>query len=139
EAALRKALELSPGRIDAMWILGSLLMDRGRFDEAERVMASEPYDALRLCGEAILLHRRGRDEQSDQRLPELVARSSETAAYQIAQVHADRRESDAAFEWLRRARRDRDAGLTMLLADPMFVPLHGDPRWREFLAELGLR
>ena len=45
------------------------------------------------------------------RLPELTESFAETAAYQIAEVYAYRGDKDRAFEWLERARRQRDAGL----------------------------
>jgi hypothetical protein len=49
-------------------------------------------------------------------------------AYQIAQVHASRREPDAAFEWLDRAYTQGDPGLSYMKPEPLFRPLHGDPR-----------
>ena len=60
------------------------------------------------------------------------------AAYQIADVHAYRGDKDRAFEWLERARRQRDSGLTGLRFDPFFENLHSDPRWDALLRRLGL-
>ena len=61
-----------------------------------------------------------------------------SAAYQIAEVYAYRGDKDRAFEWLERARRQRDAGLVGLRCDPVYENLHGDPRWDAFLRTLGL-
>ena len=45
------------------------------------------------------------------------------AAYQIAEVYAYRGEKDRAFEWLERARRQRDSGLIGLRIDPFLANL----------------
>ena len=63
---------------------------------------------------------------------------SETAAYQIAEVHAYRAEKDKAFEWLERARRQHDGGLPSLRKDPLLTNLYDDPRWNAFLRTMGL-
>jgi hypothetical protein len=68
----------------------------------------------------------------------LIARVSETGAYQIAEVYAYRNDKDKAFEWLERAHRQRDAGLPGLRADTLLPNLHNDPRWNAFLRTMGL-
>ena len=60
------------------------------------------------------------------------------AAFQIAQAYAYRDEKDKAFEWLERARRQRDPGLGDLIRDPLLENLHRDPRWNAFLRTMGL-
>ena len=57
---------------------------------------------------------------------------------QIAEVYAYRNDKDHAFEWLERARRQRDAGLPGLRTDSLLVNLHDDPRWNAFLHTMGL-
>jgi hypothetical protein len=76
--------------------------------------------------------------ESDAALAELIGKTSETGAYQIAEVYAYRNDKDKAFEWLERARRQRDAGLPGLRADTLLPNLHSDPRWVPFLREMGL-
>jgi hypothetical protein len=71
-------------------------------------------------------------------LAELIAIASETGAYQIAEVYAYRNDKDHAFEWLERARRQRDAGLPGLRPDTLLPNLHDDPRWTAFLRKMGL-
>jgi hypothetical protein len=63
---------------------------------------------------------------------------AETAAYQIAEVYAYRGDKDKAFEWLERARRQRDPGLAGLRKDPLLPNLRDDPRWNAFLRTMGL-
>jgi len=66
--------------------------------------------------------------ESDAALAELIATTSETGAYQIAEAYGYRNDKDHAFEWLERARRQRDAGLPGLRTDTLLANLHDDPR-----------
>ena len=75
--------------------------------------------------------------ESDAALARLKAGSADDSAYQIAEVHAHRGEKDQAFEWLTRARQQRDPGLVSTKTDPLLVNLPGDPRWATFLAHDG--
>jgi hypothetical protein len=56
----------------------------------------------------------------------------------IAGVYAWRGEIDKAFEWLERAYRARNAGLTWLKIDPNFRSLRGDARYRALLRKMKL-
>ncbi len=76
--------------------------------------------------------------ESDAALARLIENSADGAAYQIAEVYAYRGEKDRAFEWLERARRQRDGGLGFMRCDPFLAKLHGDPRWDVFLRKMGL-
>jgi hypothetical protein len=49
-----------------------------------------------------------------------------------------RGEKDKAFEWLQISFDDRDAGMLSLLVDPLLRSLRDDPRYKSFLAKLGL-
>ena len=60
----------------------------------------------------------------DAALAELIAKNGEVAAYQIAEVYAYRNDRDKAFEWLERARRQRDAGIPGLRPDLLLKNLH---------------
>jgi hypothetical protein len=79
-----------------------------------------------------------RVQESDAALTELTAKYAETAAYQIAEAYAYRGDKDRAFEWLERARRQRDPGLAGLRRDPLLPNLHDDARWNAFLHTMGL-
>ena len=63
---------------------------------------------------------------------------ADTAAYQVAEAYAYRGEKDQAFEWLERARRQRDPGLASLRRDPLLANMREDPRWNTFLHTMGL-
>ena len=76
--------------------------------------------------------------ESDAALAQLTESFADVAAYQIAEVHAYRGDKDRAFEWLERARRQRDGGLAGMRRDPLLANLHSDPRWNAFLRTMGL-
>jgi hypothetical protein len=75
---------------------------------------------------------------SEDALRKLVATYGETAAYQIAEVHAARGEVEPAFEWLERAHAQRDPGISWTKIDPLLRSLHADPRWDTLLRKLRL-
>jgi TolB-like protein/Flp pilus assembly protein TadD len=138
EAALRKSLELAPqGAATHAW-LAILLLTQGRNDEALAVALREPEDWGRLFACAVIQHAAGRSAEADAALRELEDKHGSEAAYQVAQARAARGEIDVAFAWLERAFDQRDAGIFWTNVDPLLLSLHGDPRWKPFLAKLGL-
>ena len=56
----------------------------------------------------------------------------------MAEIYAYRNEADNAFEWLERAFKQRDAGLSLMKEDPLLRNLYDDPRWRAFLKKMKL-
>lgn len=80
----------------------------------------------------------GRRPESDEALKQLEEKYPVDSAFQIAAVHATRRETDAAFSWLERGYSQRDAGLPQVKCEPTFRSLHNDPRWSAFLKKMGL-
>lgn len=138
EAAYRRALELTPNRITTRSLLSLTLLGLDRGDEALMEAKRDPNVALRLWASAIIHHTKGSRLESDAALSELVERSANTAAFQIAEVHAARAEVDEAFEWLERAYAQRDGGLSDLKVRPYFRSLHHDPRWKGFLSRIKL-
>jgi hypothetical protein len=80
----------------------------------------------------------GHNAESQRALDEIVATRASSLAYQIAEIHAWRGERDQAFEWLERARRQHDGGLTSIKVDRSLVSLRNDPRYHVLLRELKL-
>jgi hypothetical protein len=110
----------------------------GKFEEGAAAAQKDAADWARLLTLSCARWGQKRVPESDAALAELIANNSETAAYQIAEVYGYRNDKDKAFEWLERARRQRDAGVPGLRPDDLFVNLHGDPRWNAFLRTVGL-
>jgi TolB-like protein/tetratricopeptide (TPR) repeat protein len=97
----------------------------------------EQFPVVRLLGLALAEHGLGNVQASQAALTELTARHADAAAYQIAEVHAFRGETDAAFTWLDRAYNQRDPGLGLIQIDPLIANLRTDPRYAEFLRTMG--
>ena len=66
----------------------------------------------------------------------MIAKYEKDANYNIAGIHAFRRETDRAFE---RLEKERDNGGTFaeIVVDPIFANLYDDPRWVPFLRKIG--
>ena len=136
--ALRAAIDLNPlaGLTHATLSCTRLL--QGRFEEALAEAEREVLPTYRFLGIAMAQHALGRADVSDATLRALVDKEADTAAYQIAQVHAYRGATDRAFDWLEWAYAQRDSGLVNTATDPLLRSLHGDARWQPFIRRVGL-
>ena len=137
-AEYARAIELNPV---APWYhagLGSVYLQEGKLEEAASAAQADTADWARLTILACVRWSQKRIPESDAALAQLIKDAAETAADQIADVYAYRGDEDKAFEWLERARRQRDAGLPTLRVDPYLQNLHDDPRWNAFLRTMGL-
>jgi len=137
-AEFPRVVELNPATPWAHAGLGLSYLLENKFEEAATAAQADEGEWCRLLIVSCARWAQNRVTESDAALAQLTANESETAAYQIAEVYAYRGEKDRAFEWLERARRQRDPGLPSLRKDPLLTNLHGDPRWNAFLRTMGL-
>ena len=136
--AAAKAVELNPsGGLSHFW-LGVARLMQGRLEEALDAVQKEPHETFRLLGVTLVQHARGCPRESEIALQELIAKNAAGSAYQIAEAHAYRGQSDLAFEWLERAYAQRDPGVCITKVDTLLRSLVGDPRWQLFLKKVGL-
>jgi len=138
EAEYPRVVELNPAAPYAHAGLGLSYLLQGKFEEAVTEAQKDADEWARLTIVAPALWSQKRIAESDAALTRLKQGSADTAAFQIAEVHAYRGEKDPAFEWLERARRQRDPGLQSTRVDPLLVNLHGDPRWQPFLHTMSM-
>jgi TolB-like protein/DNA-binding winged helix-turn-helix (wHTH) protein/Flp pilus assembly protein TadD len=138
EANFKKALELNPGLPGDHESLGLVYLVQGRVQAALVEIEREPMALLRLQGQAVAYYALGRKKESDTALSEFIAKYQTSAAFQIADVYAFRREPDQAFEWLERAYMQHDGGVASIKWDPLLENLRGDPRYIAFLKKLRL-
>jgi len=136
-AALQNAIALAPQHIFRRY-LGYLEVLDGHPDTALAIFRDHPLEWTRLFGTALAQHSLGNDAASRQALDELIARHSTDSAYQVASAFAWRGDRDQAFQWLERAYQIRDPGIPYITIDPFTRSMRGDPRFRAFLAKLGL-
>ncbi len=138
ETVFAKVLELQPDRDGTYLRLGLVELLRSRPEEALARIEQETAPHWRMNGKALAYHALGRPAEADAALRDMRETYGDDAAFQLAEIHAFRREPDAAFEWLERALSHRDPGLQDLKVSAFLTSLHDDPRWRVFLEQMGL-
>ncbi len=138
QAEFPRVVELNSAAPWAHAGLGLSYLLQNKFEEAATEAQADAGDWCRLLIVSCARWGQKRVQESDAALAELIKNDAETAAYQIAEVYAYRGEKDRAFEWLERARRQRDPGLTGLHKDPLLTNLQDDPRWNAFRRTMGL-
>jgi len=137
-AEYARVIELNPSAPFGHAGVGQSYLLQGKFEEAATAAQKDAADWARLLIVSCARWAQKRIPESDAALAELIAKTGETAAYQVAEAYGYRNDKDHAFEWLERARRQRDAGLPGLRADTLLRNLHDDPRWDAFLRTMGL-
>jgi TolB-like protein/tetratricopeptide (TPR) repeat protein len=137
-AALRRALRISPRGEEARYYLFADLVAVNEPAQAlaEAEQATLPW--IRLTGVALAQYGLGQSEKSQAALEALIQGSAADAAYQVAEVHAWRGETEQAFAWLERARVQADTGLAWIKSDPLLQKIRGDPRYAGLLRKLNL-
>ena len=137
-AEYARVIELNPSAPYGHAGVGVTYLLQNKFEEAAVAAQQDAADWARLLIVSCARWSQKRVPESDAALAELIATNGETAAYQIAEVYGYRNDRDKAFEWLERARRQRDAGLPSLRPDTLLKNLHDDPRWDALLRTMGL-
>ncbi len=138
KAEFPRVVELNSAAPWAHAGLGLSYLLQNKFEDAATEAQADAGDWCRLLIVSCARWGQKRVKESDAALAELIKNDAETAAYQIAEAYAYRGDKDHAFEWLERARRQRDPGLAGLRRDPLLPNLRDDPRWNAFLHTMGL-
>jgi adenylate cyclase len=133
-----RVVELIPAAPWSHAGLGLAFIVKGKFEEAAVAAKDDAAEGNRLLVVAMARWSQKRIPEADAALARLIESSADTGAYQIAEVYAYRGDKDRAFEWLERARRQRDGSLGFMRCDPFIANLHEDPRWDVFLRKMGL-
>jgi adenylate cyclase len=137
-AEYARVIELNSSAPWAHAGLGLSYLLENKFEEAATAAQADAGEWARLLIVSCARWAQKRVQESDAALNELIKNEAETAAFQIAEAYAYRGDKDRAFEWLERARRQRDPGLGNLRKDPLLENLYGDPHWNAFLHTMGL-
>ena len=119
--------------------LGHALLLQGKADAALQEMQQETGEVWRLIGLSLVYHALGRRSESDAALAALKSKYADIAAYQVAEVHAFRGETDLAFESARtRLRSARRRCHTNQKRPADARARAGDPRYKAFLRKMKL-
>jgi tetratricopeptide (TPR) repeat protein len=137
-ASIHTVLNLSPGRGEAHLMLGFVLLRKGDASGALAEIEQETSEVWRMIGLPMAYHALGRKAESDQALAALIGKYEKDAPYNIAYVYAFRAEADKAFEWLDKAIKYEDPGLTQIVGEEgAFDNIRSDARWLPFLRKIG--
>jgi len=138
EAELAAARLLAPSGPRHHGVRGRIRLYQGRHAEALAEFEQESVEWERKSGIALARVGFGPPEAADAALQDIIVNDADLAAIQIAEVYAYRNERDDAFAWLDRAYIQKDHGVSMLRSSTTFRSVHDDPRWRAYLAKIGL-
>ena len=82
----------------------------------------------------------GQRDKAQGSLTELttLSKASYIDPYYFAMVYAGLEDKDQTFAWLEKAFQDRSTYLIWLKVEPLFYPMHDDPRFQNLLRRIGL-
>jgi TolB-like protein/Flp pilus assembly protein TadD len=138
ETALRKSIELAPGASRPYAYLAIIEVQRRDAAAALAAAQKTPSGYWHDFAVALALQIGTNRMASEAALKNFIEKYSGTAAYQIAEVYALRRDPDNLFKWLDRAWSNDDAGVELLLFDPLMLRYKDDPRFTAFCKKVGL-
>ena len=136
ERYYRRALELDPASAKFHYVLGTLLLVRGRAPAALGEMQRETDSAFRQCGLVLAWDALGHKSQAEQALAVAERTLGTKKAYLIALVYAARKDPNRAFLWLERALQQRDGELLFIKGEPLLENLVSDPRYQIFMQKM---
>ncbi len=138
ERVIRRALALDSSYTGGHCNLGQVLLARGQPELALEEMQRESDQVARAGCLPFAYWGLARYADADAAVKLLIDKYADLSSYNIAQALAYQGKTDSAFEWLERAYRQRDLGLTMIKADYFLRGLRGDPRFGALLAKMKL-
>jgi TolB-like protein/Tfp pilus assembly protein PilF len=138
ESVTRKAHDLQPASQYAAAVFVAVRLQTGKIEEARAAVASLPPAPVSRVLHVNVEQAAGNRAEADAGLQLLIEKDSDSAAFQIAQIYAQRGDGDKVFEWLERTWANRDPGVSYLLFDVYLKPYRSDPRFAAFCRTIGL-
>jgi len=134
--AIHRALEIQPGESYSIYWLAVIQLTGGQAVDALETFRKVDLGGYRLSGIAMAECTLHHASESQRAFNQAIAKAANESAYQIAEAYAWCGEKDQAFQWLERAYRQRDTGLSEITWGPLLVSLHGDPRFAALLGRM---
>jgi serine/threonine-protein kinase len=143
----RKTLELDPNFTLTREFLGSAYLQKNMHMEAlaefQEALANSPDNMFTLSELGYAYAKSGRKAEAQKVLDQLneLSKRKFVPAISAVIIYVGLGEKDKAFEWLEKAYEDRSLGgpLASLKVDPLFDPLHSDPRFTDLLRRVNLQ
>jgi tetratricopeptide (TPR) repeat protein len=133
---------MNPTQPETYRLLGLVLTQLGRYDEAERAFRDSLSDETAYAAASLgyLQGVRGRRDEADAVLGRLEerARTGYVSPVAFLMVHLGLGNFDQVFTWLLRSYEERRGWLAYLKVDPMVDPIRNDPRFGDWLARMNL-
>ena len=138
EAAWRKAMELEPQAAQNYAYLAVVKVHAGDPADAVALARQEPVDVWRLWSLSIALFANGDRKAADEVLEQMIREQADGAAFQIAEVYAERRDQERALHWLEHALAVQDPGVSQLYMSSPLAAYRDDPRYAAIARKVGL-
>jgi TolB-like protein/Tfp pilus assembly protein PilF len=139
-----KLREMDPNFARALYELGLVLEEQGKFEEAITTfrtgLKSAPDDIFGLTALGHAQARAGKKNEAERviaRLQEL-SKQQYVSPYQTAVIYAGLDNRKMALDWLEKSRDERFNWLPFLEVDPVLKSLRSEPRFIELAKSLGL-
>ena len=139
----RKALDLEPNYHFAHWAMGRAYHVKGMYPEAvaalEKAVELNGRNNMNLSLLASAYIKAGKRKEGLEIVRELESRLKQSGrgGGMIAFAYIGLGDKDKAFEFLEAAYQQRGAYLHFLLGEPLFKPLHSDPRFHDLARRIG--
>jgi TolB-like protein/Tfp pilus assembly protein PilF len=140
---MRQSIEIDPNYYRSHMFLGRNLCWLQRYDEAiaehQRALELAP-DSIEVLAMMANAHAKKGERQRALNLLKRVRAAGERTdpSVMVAMVYAALGEVDEMFKWIKRAVVQRSVPIYIIPISEEFRPYFGDPRYKEFLASVGL-
>ena len=134
----RRALSLNPKMGTVRSYLGQSQLQLGRLGDAKREFLAEPVEIISWTGLAIAEYRLGNRPAAQAAADRLIAKFTDAASYQLAQIYAQWGQTGDALAKLQAALVLGDGGLVVAKVDPWLDPLRSQPEFSQLLTRIGL-
>lgn len=136
-AEFTETIRLEPGHAsEAYQRRGRALYLARQYESAAATCEAEPDRYTGQLCLAMVYDKLGRSTESESILQTAIAEQGEYAAYQFAEIYAQRGVMAKAMEWLETAVRTNDPGMICLKTDPFLDPLRDQERFQAILRAL---